>query len=287
MIKMEFSNKLFLINRDLKFSLQVYLEISIGIYFFILFFCPFELNHLDFNNQLLFIAGCSAITFLLLCMFYVLLPWIFPKLLTSAVHEKRLLTLINILLCIISSTAYAFYIRYVGGVSLSMYLMFKIVLICLVPIITLILVIENKSLKHQIDSLREVNIKLEMITQENKGNQTEIIQFISDSKSDKIDLLQGDILLIKSAENYVDIVYKDNENNKQKLIRTTLKNIEEQLRKYPEFVRCHRTCIVNKKYILKLTSDYKGYRLRIMNYDEEIPVSRQYLMDVRKALGIN
>jgi ABC-type multidrug transport system fused ATPase/permease subunit len=284
---MDLSNKLFLINRDLKFSLKVYLEISLGIFFFILFFRPFELNHLDFNNQLLFIAGCSAITFSLLCLFYILIPWIFPKTLTSAVHEKRLFVLINIFLCVISSTAYVFYIHYVGGVSLSMYLVFKIVLICLVPIITLALVIENKSLKHQIDSLRESNVKLKMRENENTGNQTGIIQFISDNKSDKIDLLPGDILFIKSAENYVEIVYKDNENKKQKLIRTTLRNIEEQLRIYSEFVRCHRTCIVNTKYILKLTSGYQGHRLKIMDYSEEIPVSRQYLMDVRKALGIN
>jgi DNA-binding LytR/AlgR family response regulator len=283
---MEFSNKLFLINRDLKFSLQVYLEISLGIFFFILFFRPFELNHLDFNNQLLFIAGCSAITFLMLSLFYILLPWIFPKLLISAFHGKRIFILINILLCIMSSTAYAFYIRYVGGVSLSMFLVFKIVLICLVPIVTLALVIENRSLKQQIDSLRENSIKLKMMTKENTGNQTEVIQFISDNKSDKIDLLPMDILLIKSAENYVEIVYKESENNKQKLIRTTLKNIEEQLRKYPEFIRCHRTCIVNTKYILKLSSSYQGYKLKIMNYDQEIPVSRQYLLDVRKALGI-
>ena len=284
---MELSNKLFLINRDLKFSLKVYFEISLGIFFFILFFRPFELNHLDFNNQLLFIAGCSAITFLMLCLFYIMIPWIFPKLLTSAVHEKRLFVLINILVCIISSTAYAFYIHYVGGISLSMYLVFKIVLICLVPIITLALVIENKSLKHQIDSLRESNIKLKIMMHENTNDQKEAIQFISDNKSDKINLLPEDILLIKSAENYVEIVYKEGEKSKQKLIRTTLRNIEEQLRKFPEFVRCHRTCIINTKYILKLSSDYQGNRLKIMDYSEEIPVSRQYLMDVRKALGIN
>jgi DNA-binding LytR/AlgR family response regulator len=224
---------------------------------------------------------------MMLCLFFILIPIIFPKILTSAVHEKRIFVLINVLLSIISSTAYAFYIHYVGGVGLSMFLVFKIVLICIVPIIILALVLENKSLKHQIDSLREVNIKLKMSADEGADNRTETIQFISDNKSDKIDLLPGDILLIKSAENYVEIVYKDNENNKQRLIRTTLRNIEEQLRKYPEFVRCHRTCVVNTKYILKLSSSYQGHKLKIIDYNDEIPVSRQYLMDVRKVLGIN
>jgi DNA-binding LytR/AlgR family response regulator len=223
----------------------------------------------------------------MLCLFYIILPLIFPKLLASAANEKRFFVLINILLCIFSSVAYVFYIHYVGGVILSMFLVFKIVLICLVPVIILTLVIENKLLKRQIDYLRESNIKLTMSVNENVDNRTEIIQFISDNKSDKIDLLPGDILLIKSSENYVEIVYKSNENYKQKLIRTTLRSIEEQLRKYSEFIRCHRTCIVNTKYILKLSSSYQGHRLKIMDYNEEIPVSRQYLVNVRKAIGIN
>jgi DNA-binding LytR/AlgR family response regulator len=167
-----------------------------------------------------------------------------------------------------------------------MFLVFKIVLICIVPIITLALIIENKSLKHQIDFLRESNIKLNMMVKDNSHINKEIIPFISDNKSDKIDLLPEDILLIKSAENYVEIVYKDGENVKQKMIRTTLRSIEEQLRKYMEFVRCHRTCIINTKYILKLTSGYQGQRLKLIDYNQEIPVSRQYLLDVRKALGI-
>jgi len=283
---MELSNKLFLINKDLKFSLTIYLEISIGIFFFILFFRPFELNHLDFNNQLLFIAGCSAITFLLICLFYIVIPWILPKLLSSAIHEKGHFVMINILLCIVNTTAYSFYIHYVGGVGLSMFLVFKIVLICLVPIIILALVIENKSLKRQNDSLLESNIKLNIVMKSNSGNNAEIIPIISDNKSEKIELLPEEILLIKSAENYVEIVYKDGENIKQKMIRTTLRNIEEQLRKYMEFVRCHRTCIINTKYILKLTSGYQGQKLKLIDYNQEIPVSRQYLLDVRKALGI-
>ncbi len=283
---MEFSNKLFLINRDLKFSLTVYLEISFGIFFFILFFRPFELNHLDFNNQLLFIAGCSAITFLMICLFYIVIPWTFPKLFSSAAHEKGHFVMINIFLCIFNTTAYSFYIHYVGGVDLSMFLVFKIVLICLVPIITLALVIENKSLKQQNDSLLESNIKLNMMMKDNSSSNAEIIPIISDNKSDKIELLPEEILLIKSAENYVEIVYKDGENIKQKMIRTTLRNIEEQLRKYMEFVRCHRTCIINTKYILKLSSSYQGQKLKLIDYNQEIPVSRQYLLDVRKALGI-
>ena len=60
--------------------------------------------------------------------------------------------------------------------------------------------------------------------------------------------------------------------------------VEEQLKKHPEFIRCHRTTIINTKYILKLVSGYQGYRLIIHEYDKEVPVSRQYLLRVKEIL---
>ncbi len=105
-------------------------------------------------------------------------------------------------------------------------------------------------------------------------------------KDDTIELHPENVLLIKSADNYVEIYHLNDNNIQQKLIRTTLKNIEDQLKVYTEFIRCHRTSIVNTRYIVKLTHGYSGYRLKIHGYDNGIPVSRQYLLIVRHALGI-
>ena len=92
-------------------------------------------------------------------------------------------------------------------------------------------------------------------------------------------------MLIKSADNYIEILYKDNEKLQLRLIRNTLKNIEAQLKKYSEFIRCHRTYIINKKFVLDFTRGYTGYRLRLTGYNEQIPVSRQYLLMVKDAIA--
>ena len=70
------------------------------------------------------------------------------------------------------------------------------------------------------------------------------------------------------------------ENNlvKKKLIRSTLRNIESQLADQRNFIRCHRTSIVNTMHIDKLVRSYSGYSLVTSCLDEQIPVSRQYLM---------
>ncbi len=51
---------------QLKEQLELFLSISLGIFLFVLFFQPFELEHFDFNNRLLLLAGLSGIVFLLM-----------------------------------------------------------------------------------------------------------------------------------------------------------------------------------------------------------------------------
>ena len=97
-------------------------------------------------------------------------------------------------------------------------------------------------------------------------------------------LFIAEIILIQSADNYVEIVYMEGENLKKKLIRNTLKNVELQIKQYSNFIRCHRTCIVNMHYIEKLNQDYSSHWITIKGYQERIPVSRQYLLKLREAL---
>lgn len=51
------------------------------------------------------------------------------------------------------------------------------------------------------------------------------------------------------------------------------------------FIRCHRTSIVNNFYIEKLVKSYSGYSLKLSCLDEDVPVSRQYLMPIKEAIS--
>jgi len=76
----------------------------------------------------------------------------------------------------------------------------------------------------------------------------------------------------------------DGDNLRKKLIRNTLKNIEFFIKQYSNFIRCHRTCIVNMHYIEKLHQDYSSHWITIKGSNEKIPVSRQYLLKLKEAL---
>jgi DNA-binding LytR/AlgR family response regulator len=76
--------------------------------------------------------------------------------------------------------------------------------------------------------------------------------------------------------------YQEGNEVKKKMIRNTLKNVEQQLRDFNNFIRTHRTSIVNIQNIDKLHKNFNTYWLSLVNTIETIPVSRQYLMVVKE-----
>ncbi|MBN2521010.1 MAG: LytTR family transcriptional regulator DNA-binding domain-containing protein [Bacteroidales bacterium] len=286
---METNNKLNLIyqGKSLKKELSHFTGISFGIFLFILFFQPFTLEKLDFNNRLLFIAGLGAIVFLFMMLARIVIPWFIQKV-SESNHAAILFPFINgFLILAFSSIAFAFYLKYVGHVSITFHIMFKIVMICLAPPLILRFYDVFNELKQQIELLSIDRKKLQNQIKEFEEINTEsTIEFISENSAEKLELLLSDVVMIKSADNYVEIIFKDDDDFKKKLIRNTLKNIEQQIKQYSNFIRCHRTCIINIDYVENLDRKFNNYWLVIKEYNEEIPVSRQYLLQVKKAIII-
>ncbi|MCX6328902.1 MAG: LytTR family DNA-binding domain-containing protein [Bacteroidia bacterium] len=269
----------------LKKELGHFLSISLGVFLFVLFFQPFPLDRFDFNNRLLFVAGLGAIVFLFMVLVRIVFPWLIQNSHQSN-NEHILPSYIGgFIILALSSVAFAFYMRYVGLVSISFYIIIKVVLICLTPTVVLSLCDAFKELKEQNESfIKEKKIIQKQIKKYEEDYLNKSIEFISDNSTEKLNLLIADVAFIKSADNYVEIVYKEGDNFKKKLIRNTLKNIEQQIKPYSNFIRCHRICIVNLYYIEKLKSNYNDYWLTIKGYNEQIPVSRQYLLKIKEAI---
>ncbi len=260
--------------------------ISIGVFLFVLFFQPFPLETLDYNNRLLYVAGFGAITFLISVFILVGLPFIFPKWFKTSEWESGPPFILNILLLILTATAFAFYIRFVGKSSLSLYIIFKMVLVCLIPTFILVILYKNKSQERMIELLREQNKAYVLkINEYEKNSGQKEINIFSANKSDNVTLKSKDIIHIKSADNYIEIFYLENDSIEKKIIRNTLKDIETQLSEYKNIIRCHRTSLINIFYIEKLTRDYSGYSLLVSELAEKVPVSRQYVLQIKHAIS--
>ena len=271
--------------RWLNKKIGLHITISFGIFLFILFFQPFPLDRFDFNNRLLFVAGFGAIVFFIMIFvrfFFLLGSQRNNQNADGPVSAFYLSGFIILALC---SVSFAFYLRYVGSVNISFFIIFKVVLICLVPPVILKLYDRIIGLIQQNESLvSERKIIQRQIERYEEDNLNKSVEFVSETINENLTLVVADVLFIRSADNYVEIVFMDGGEVQKKLIRNTLKNTELLIKKYSNFIRCHRTFIINMHYIEKLNHDYSSHWLTLRGYHERIPVSRQYLLKLREAL---
>lgn len=259
-----------------------FLGISIGIFLFILFFEPFSTEVFDYDNRLLFLAGLGIIIYLFLTGIRLVVT-LFIKAGNNDTKTDLQSYIEGFLLWALSSVAFAFYLRYVGSIEITFHIMLKAICICLVPAVILRfnekfgeLRTRNAQLQKEKNSLKERIEKFEA------DSLNKSFEFISENSKENLKILLSDVVYITSADNYVEIVYKEGTETKKKLIRNTLKNISHQLKEFSNFIRCHRTCIVNINYVEELKKQYNNYKLSLKNIAEKIPVSRQYLLKVRE-----
>ena len=89
---------------------------------------------------------------------------------------------------------------------------------------------------------------------------------------------------IESNGNYADITFLQNEQKTKKTLRCTLKQLENNLADFPQIIRCHRAFLVNIQYIIHVEGNAQGYRLKLQNTVESIPVSRAYATEVYQRI---
>ena len=272
--------------QSLKDELGLFLSISLGIFVFVLFFQPFPLHNLDFNNGLVYVAGFGGIILLTLVLIRTLLTWLIVDKETENDNGNLFPPFLNgFLILLVSGVSFEFYIRYVGSVGINFSISFKVFLICLAPPVILGIYDKINSLKQQVNSLiLEKKIIQKQVEQYEEDYLNKSVEFISENINENFSLLIAEVAFIRSADNYVEIVYKEGDVYKKKLIRNTLKNIELQVKPYSNFLRCHRICIVNLHFIEKLARINENYWLIIKGSGEQLPVSRQYLLRLREAL---
>jgi len=278
-------NKLNQLIHLFKKDLGLYLGISIGIFLFILFFQPFPLDKFDFNNRLLFVAGLAGIIYLFMVLVRVTSRWLTRDkdqlILEANIHSE----IDDFIILALTTVAIVFYLRYVGSVDISFYIVFKVIMICLIPPVVLWLYDNFKEIKQRNESLiKDKEAILKKYEKQEEDFYNKSFDFISENSNERLSLQIMDVIVIKSADNYVEIVYKEDDIIKNKLIRNTLKSIEQQTMSISNFVRCHRTAIVNTIYIKKLNRKFNNYWLSIRGYNEHIPVSRQYILKIREVL---
>ena len=280
----ELTNRNYPIVDNLRFNAGTVVGVSLGVFLFLLFFQPLELANPDFNTRLLILATFGAITLLFLGIFRIAIPLLFSKAFSPDKWNVKKEILIDFLFVSFNSVAFVFFAKYVGRVPITFHAVIIIVIISIVCVVVILIRNQIYYLKNQLKSLTPA--EPQNSNKEQKETESEII-FNSENKSDFLRLKLYQLILIKSANNYIEVVFKEGNEVKKKLIRSTLKNTEKLFANHSEIVRCHRSCMVNKNHIQKATKESDGLVLTITDYPEQVHVSRQYALKVKEALKSN
>lgn len=255
---------------------------AISIFLFILFFQPFTSDKFEFENKLLFLAGFG----LIVLIFLIIAQAIFQSSLLKNEEDSRsnsiYVPLYYFFQIASTSLSFVFYIRFVGQVSITFNIVVRVVFICLSLPVTSYLKLRINSYQTRLKRyLLETRLMQNKLKQFSENYSHKHIEIVSENESDNFRIQVSEIVYVKSADNYVEIGYHDEGIVKKKMVRNTLRKVEQQLSEFNNFLRTHRTGLVNIQYIDKLNKNFNTYWLSLDKTKETIPVSRQYLMAVK------
>lgn len=111
-----------------------------------------------------------------------------------------------------------------------------------------------------------------------------MINLTGDNQTDILTISPESIIYIQTADNYIKIQYLiDGTQKKNALFRSTLSKIESQLDD-KTFIRCHRSYLINAKFIEDIIGDAQGLKLIISHINEVIPVGRSYTTEFKNRI---
>ena len=93
-------------------------------------------------------------------------------------------------------------------------------------------------------------------------------------------------MFIKSDGNYSTVYLKKGDELRKKMIRNTLKSLENELINMEKIVRCHKSYIVNLNKVKQVTGNARGYNFILEGLEMTIPVSRNFPKSYFKEINI-
>jgi len=267
--------------------------ISSLIVFFVLgIFQPFGIGSMIKDNFVI-LLGFVLVTFIGVSVVVYILPLLFKRFYSGnwTVGKNLLNTFLIILFISMGNTLYYLLIFKHAQLSwedaLYSFIFYIIVtlLVSVVPYVIISFLQHNNLLSQHLQEAQELNKKLsERVPPQQTAHDSTPITLSGNTK-DSIELHPEQLIYLEAYGNYVKVNYTEDNIVKQKLLRTTIKQMEDELAPVSSIVRCHRAFLVNVKYISSVKGNSQGYRLIFDYPTEEIPVSRAYAKEIRDRLG--
>lgn len=277
---LKFLNKPYPFNDDLKHNTKIIFFISMGVFVFLFLFQPLQINELETKEKYFLVIGLGIITFLSLSLNLLILPSLFSKFLNGSSWNVKKEILWDLWILFTVGFGYFLYYKALGIMAFGFEMIITLILIAIVPTSVLIVFNRNRMLRSNLKTANELNIKL----REHKTIQDKLVHFISDYQKDNLSIKVSLILFIRSANNYIEVFWKENLGVKSQLVRCSLTKAEELLKDDKFIFKCHRSYLANVNHIEKIEGSQQGYRLFFDKVDSPVPVSKNYADKLKELI---
>lgn len=236
------------LNTSIKYNLIVGLLIALWLFVFAFIIKPFDDGTISFRAWFLISFGFSVTAFLCYCLLTIIQNSFYERI-TKWNVGLEITSLIFFYLVYLFGV-YAYYKSPIlnGGYSFSEF--FLVIFIKVALILTPILILARRYL-----------IKLIPVKED-------FLVIKGENKLDVLKIKKADLVCISNAQNYVEIFYTENGKLRSKLIRSSLRKVQDD---FTFLVQIHRSHLINP-------SHFKSWRNQntIILAQIELPVSKNY-----------
>lgn len=150
----------------------------------------------------------------------------------------------------------------------------------IIPILFMIFFVENYLNQKNNKVLQLLEKKLDTVPSINKE-----FEIISENiKAPKLIINSKNFMVACANNNYTTFFYLENNQLQKTMLRISLKKVENQFNNQPNFIRCHKSYIINKDFIDHISGNARSLNIHLQNIDFKIPVSRQFSKDQLQQL---
>lgn len=263
------------------------LIIGLFITLFLVVFQPFGLSTYNGPNKYGFIAGYGLVTIVILFLDSLFLKAYLKIKSGRANWTVRKQIIMQVLLLFTIGTGNYFYsayhIHFYNPLVGFLVFQFFTTAVGLLPIS--IVTILNENIRNRV-FLKEANVLNENVPVLHKLQNNNTITLTDEREKNPIEFQISDFLYAESSGNYLDVRYIKDGKVKSVLLRSTLMRAEVQLEPHTGVMRCHRAYLVNCEQIARVKGNAQGLRLQLNHSDDEIPVSRNYIKDLKSKLTV-
>ena len=268
-----------------KFNLLLCFGVGFFIFLFLYLFQPFGIRYID-NNKLLYTAGFGLVTFIIQLCFFLLFPYLFQSFFDDekwTVGKNILFLFLLILSITFGNWYYNSFVQNTSSVellSLKDFFLYTFS-ISILPITIFTYVSEKLYRIHREKTSKKImesKISLK-VTELDKE-----ITIFGDNKKDCITFNIDNLVYINSEGNYASFHLKTEKEITEKVIRNTLTKIDLKLKEYNTIKRCHKSYIINTKFMDSISGNARGYYLKSKLISNQIPISRSFKKEDIKNL---